>query len=185
MGIAVTATVANRMAVARAGADRIAGAGAGADDVHRAGSGNEQGARLVVLEDERMAAGVETNAVARGRDASARRSGHLETNDGNRRRRTPLGRGDRGQGQSGKLGREFRDRGRVLRVGLERAGRTRHRAKGAADTMAETWRHAGTAGSKRAAYPEAEADRAATAGRETDDIAAPAAAARAEPPTPS
>ena len=191
VGIAVTAAVAYRMAVARAaaqnvamtraGANRIAGAGAGAHDVRRTWARDNQGAGLVVIEDEGLAAGVEADAAAGGRVSGAGRTRHLYVDHGNRRRRsrrTPLGGRDGHEGEPDQRGGKRRERGNVLNVRIGHARRTRRRGEGVAHAAAETSGRAGTAHAKRASYPESHANSVSTARREAHRVAAPAAAAK-------
>ena len=86
-GIAVAGAGAQNGAMTRASANRIAGAGAGAHDVRRARTRDNQGAGLIVIEDEGLAGGVEADAAAGGRVSSTARTRNLNEEDGNGRSR--------------------------------------------------------------------------------------------------
>ena len=180
-GMAVARTGAQNIAMTRAGANRIARASAGAHDVGRTQSRDNQGARLIVIENEGLAAGVEADAAAGGRVSSTGRTRHLNEEDWNGRRRWGqrtlqcrdghLSEPDQGSG-------ERREYGRVLNVGSGHTGRLRRRMESVAHAAAETAGHARTARAKRAAYPESHANSVSTPRREAHRIAAPAAAAK-------
>ena len=180
-GIAVARACAQNIAMARAGANRIAGPAPGAHDVRRARTRDNQRPGLVVIEHESLTCGVEADAVAGGRVSVTGRSQHLDKEDGNGRRadrQRPL------DGRNGHLGEpdqrsgQRREYGRVLNVRARVTGGWRRRAEGVANPTSDTAGRAGTARAIRAAHAESDANSVSTTRRETNGIAAPAAATK-------
>ena len=191
VGIAVASAVAERIAVARAvtqnvamtraGTDRIAGAGAGAHHVGRPRAGNNQCARAVIVEDERLLAEIESDAAAAGDVGNAAASRNLDTDQ-----RDGSSRGGRGplRGRDGHLDKseQLRRRGRKPRNGLKGRGgharRRRPRTEGVSHAAAAAPGRTESADTKRTADAKAHANSVAATQREAQRIAAPAASAK-------